>query len=425
LEVGRSSAADRDVGTALVSMFSDLYEPDEFRNPDEADYARGRLTERLYLSRTFTSTRVQSRDYGASCRFVHRVFDSATEPPTGTEEYPITTIGSSRTQLKALVTREQGNVTDLWLQAVPSSGALRQVLHLRRDDVARFIDTLVQIRLTDPREGEETTRIDDALVAAFLRDPDAVATLYGENSASIRRLIADDEAAQDVIAIAHRRAVVARFERLLGDDSYFDAEMGGGGPEAVWQEFFEQNPWILGLGLSEQLLTGWNADKLETVVSGADVTGHGKRVDALLRTSGIVKSMVFAEIKHHRTRLLARAEYRPGNYAPSRELAGGVAQSQGTVHQAVEQISHRIQAKDAEGFDAPGDFTYLVRPRSYLVVGQLDEFVTEAGAQHDERITSFELYRRHMREPEIVTFDELLARARWLVQTTEQPARED
>lgn len=406
-----------------MSPVFDFYEPDEFRDPDEADYARGRLTERLYLSRTFPSIRPQSRDYGAPCRFVHRVFDSDTDDPTGTEEYPITTIGPSRTQLKALVTREQGNVTDLWLQAVPASGALRQVLHLRRDDVARFIDTLTQIRLTDPVEGEATTHVDDAVLAVFLRDPDAVAALYGENSEALRQVIADDAAAQDVIAIAHRRAVVERFERLLTDDAYFDSEAGTKGPESVWQDFFERNAWILGLGLSEQLLTSWNADTLETVVSGADVTGHGKRVDALLRTSGIVKSMVFAEIKHHRTRLLAKSEYRPGNYAPSRELAGGVAQSQGTVHQAVEEISHRIQAKDADGFDRAGDFTYLVRPRSYLVVGQLDEFVNESGAQHDERITSFELYRRHTQEPEIVTFDELLARARWLVQTTDDPKR--
>ncbi|MBA2301138.1 MAG: DUF4263 domain-containing protein [Acidobacteria bacterium] len=44
--------------------------------------------------------------------------------------------------------------------------------------------------------------------------------------------------------------------------------------------------------------------------------------------------MCFVEIKAHTTPLLQNAPYRPGCWAPSEHLAGGVAQVQGTVENA-------------------------------------------------------------------------------------------
>ena len=97
----------------------------------------------------------------------------------------------------------------------------------------------------------------------------------------------------------------------LTDSDAFDEESNNaGGPERAWQRLLESNPWVLGVGLGGQLLTSWNDQKLEQVTTGADATTSGKRVDALLRTNGIVRSMVFAEIKHHRTDLLTRTPYR-------------------------------------------------------------------------------------------------------------------
>jgi hypothetical protein len=153
---------------------------------------------------------------------------------------------------------------------------------------------------------------------------------------------------------------------------------------------------------------------LEQVVAGSSVAGVGKRIDALLTTAGRVRSMCFLEIKHHRTRLLS-VEYRPGCWSPSKELSGGVAQLHGTVQRAVAAIGSRLQYVASDGSDIPGEYTYLLRPRSFLILGSLDEFIGEAGGIHRGKYESFELYRRHMQEPDIITFDELLARAEWLV----------
>ena len=240
-------------------------------------------------------------------------------------------------------------------------------------------------------------------------------SVYREDPDRVRRLIRDDESARDVVAVAHRRESVRLFRRFIDDADFFDEQTRtGSGPEAVWQTFLENNHWILGGLLSGQLLTSWDDRRLEQVVTGSSIAEVGKRADALLRTAGQVRSMVFVEIKHHRTDLLAE-EYRPGCWAPSKELSGGVAQAQGTVQRAVASIGSRLPDRASDGSEIPGEFIYLIRPRSFLIVGNLNKFIGEAGGIHHGKYQSFQLYRRNMQEPEIITFDELLARAEGLV----------
>lgn len=384
----------------------------------QGDYARARLTGFTYVSKSFPNRNQYSRDSNQPSRFVQRVFDDPLGPdPSGEikpEEFVISQL-NKRTQLKALVTRAMGTISQLEIQKVPASGDPQTLLKLDREQTREFFEFVKTVENVEPVGGNERARVDDSVLKALLSDPEAMSRLYGESEDVIRALIAEDADATDVIAIAHRRKVVEEFERLIADDDYFDERSASqNGPESVWQNFFEANPWLLGAGLSDQLLTAWDEKKLEKYVSGFDITGHGKRADAVLRTAGAVRNMVIAEFKHHRTDLLSDKPYRPKNYRPSIELAGGVAQVQGTVHAAVEHIGHRLRGDDADGYESNAELTYLVEPKAYLVVGNLDQFKNEEGVVHDDKATSFELYRRNLRLPEVVTFDELLARARWI-----------
>jgi hypothetical protein len=262
-----------------------------------------------------------------------------------------------------------------------------------------------------PAEGDTSVRIDDQVLQDFFRDPDAMAALYGRDPTSLRQLIELDASAEDVIAISRRREVVRYFRNLLDDHDFFDEVAAHySSPEKVWQVLFETEPWLLGANLAGQLVTKWSADRLEQVVTGASVTGPGKRTDALMRTNGRIRAMIFAEIKHHRT-LLVEKEYRSGCWAPSTDLSGGIVQIQQTVHLATRDIQGRLADKDTDGVET-GEHTYVVRPRSFLIAGSLDQ-LRGPGGVHKEKYESFELYRRNLYEPEIVTFDELLARAEW------------
>lgn len=66
-----------------------------------------------------------------------------------------------------------------------------------------------------------------------------------------------------------------------------------------------------------------------------------------------------------------------------------------------------------------------MRPRSYLIVGSLDELIGDGGGVHHDKFRSFELHRRNLYEPEVLTFDEVLARAEWQVSKLAPESRSD
>ena len=78
---------------------------------------------------------------------------------------------------------------------------------------------------------------------------------------------------------------------------------------------------------------------------------------------------------------------------------------------ATRQIGQRLAEVDESGAET-GEVTHLVRPRSFLIIGHLSRLWGQGGI-HAAKYRSFELYRRNLYEPEIITFDELLARAEW------------
>lgn len=389
--------------------------------PNEVTFAQGRQPDRTYISRSFPLDLRASQDVGHPARFITKVFDEleterrGSDPESGFdhEEFVVHTTPAGRKQVKLQVAREAGSVRELVIQKVPTNAdatKVETILTLDRIGAQRLID-LVKILDHIPIEGGTSVRVDEQALREFFADPEAMNTLYDNDPTRFRQLIESDTEAEDVVAIARRRAVVRHFRRLLEDPAVFAAAVEeADGPESVWQQLLEENPWILGATLVGQLLTSWDDDKLEQVVAGFSVAGAGKRVDALLRTNGRIRSMVFVEIKHHETPLLGR-EYRSECWSPSPELCGGVTQVQQTVHRATREIHGRLAERDETGADT-GEHTYLVRPRAYLIVGTLEQLRGQGGVHH-AKFESFELYRRNLYEPEIITFDELLARAEW------------
>lgn len=136
-----------------------------------------------------------------------------------------------------------------------------------------------------------------------------------------------------------------------------------------------------------------------------------------MRTNAIASTLCFVEIKTHKTKLLGQAAYRAGCWPPSEQLSGAVAQVQGTVSYASESISGKLQLTDKEGFPTAEE-AFNFSPKSFVVVGSLDEFVGDHGV-NEAQLRSFELYRRNLHQPEVITFDELYARARHIVSASD------
>ena len=99
-------------------------------------------------------------------------------------------------------------------------------------------------------------------------------------------------------------------------------------------------------------------------------------------------------------------------------MSNAVTQIQKTTFDFA-QRRFRDSVKDCQGNDT-GENVYSVEPRSFLVVGNTTEL-----QGNDDKIACFELYRRNIRSPEILTFDELLHRARFIVENISRDAAAD
>jgi hypothetical protein len=86
-----------------------------------------------------------------------------------------------------------------------------------------------------------------------------------------------------------------------------------------------------------------------------------------------------------------------------------------SVHAAIETLGQRLIPRDSIG-DPTGEALFNIEPPFvFLVIGSLGQFQTDHGT-NVPKFRSFELYRRHTWRPEITTFDELLYRARFIVE---------
>lgn len=245
----------------------------------------------------------------------------------------------------------------------------------------------------------------------------------------LERLVAEPELVQalhpgqvqarEISELNNRKLALMHFEQLLSDELYFKECQKklkeNARPEDVWQDFVEKNTWILGYGLNYVLNAPLENRKLEQVVEGYDVSTSGKRVDALLKSQGLVSSLSFGEIKTHKTPLLkvVADPYRPEAWQVSDELTGAIAQLQRAVQKSIYSLREKLEPKDGAG-ERTGEKLYLYKPRSFLLIGSLSEFQGGMGINED-KFSSFELFRRSLSNPEILTFDELFERAKHIL----------
>jgi hypothetical protein len=224
---------------------------------------------------------------------------------------------------------------------------------------------------------------------------------------------------QDLDLLANRKGQLDRFHRLLSDEEFLAAEQARlrkPRVEDVWQAFFEENPWIFGYGLNLISAEALDEKKLEQITTGSSLlSGAGKRSDAVLRMRGVISSLLFCEIKRHDTQLLAATAYRPPDvYRASNEIVGAVSQVQKTADKALRGIDTYIREHFQDDGTPTGLVVTTVRPRQVVVAGRSTEFAV-GGSLNPEKLSSFEFYRRSILDTEIITFDELFERARFIV----------
>lgn len=175
--------------------------------------------------------------------------------------------------------------------------------------------------------------------------------------------------------------------------------------EPQWQAFFEKNTWIFGYGLDYKFLS---ILQRESHISGIDLNGKNDVISDFLMADK--NFTVIVELKKPNTPLFENEQNRSESWRLSKDLTYSVSQ-------ILTQKAEWQLKGEQENFDKNGNpiTQRTVDPRTILIIGHSKQF---AGTTRILKIKAktFELYRRNMKNIEIFTYDDLLERARFIVE---------
>jgi len=279
-------------------------------------------------------------------------------------------------------------------------------------DLAKIRDFLVFLQSIDLKSvtGRRLHLADDSLELTEETKKQIKTLLSSPEGLSVVEEIIKSGAinSKDIINLGYRKEQLFVFNNLLTDKNAvaaYRSEHGINAPgdEAIWQYFFKENQWIFGYGLKYQFLSLITD---QPHYGGESVAGTGdQRGDYLMVTEADKRFTVLVEIKTPQTDLVG-AEIRSGIHRVGIALVDGVSQLQINC-KTWETEGSRTEANREL---ATQDSFYTHEPRAILVIGhtqQLDNL---------NKRNSFEIFRVNLRSPEILTFDELYQRAKYIVE---------
>ena len=228
----------------------------------------------------------------------------------------------------------------------------------------------------------------------------------------IRKLVEDEHAgevfkflAQEDPSLATRIAY-AQIQAERGKAlSEFETNLNEDTSESKWQNFFEKNMWIFGYGLKYRVL---RHEQQQPSYGGTRLDGTGEqRGDFLAASEGDVSFTVLVEIKKADTPLVRGSNpQRSGAWSLSKDLTDGITQLQ-----ANQNTWEQIGAQNPENRDRlETSYTFTVAPKGILVIGRLRDL-----ADDRKKRDTFERFRQGFNRVEILTFDELYKRAKFIV----------
>ena len=181
-------------------------------------------------------------------------------------------------------------------------------------------------------------------------------------------------------------------------------------PEKDWQEFFEREKWIFGYGLDYRIMRTFDR---EMVVGGASTDNREKPTTDFLMTFKDYTALV--ELKRPDTPIFQeRKGGRSGTWRFSADFMDAVSQ---ILEQKAQWLSF---SQTGDHYDKAGAKKLEARTRNaktILVIGSKSQFqIPENLRERAIMSDTFELFRQETRGIEIITFDELAERAKFILE---------
>lgn len=304
--------------------------------------------------------------------------------------------------------------TTRWEEQWFGPGDPMTLTHTTFEKLLNFLKLMTELNLANLNEHrialrqEKGMRFDDETAAKVKS-----LLLHEDGQKIVEEVIRNGHlTSRDIVNVGYRKeqlrvfADLLRVEGAIADYSARHA-IRPNQPEKAWQHFLCTNDWIFGFGLDYRFL---GILQTEAHIAVDDTAGKdGAIVDFL---TGAKNFTVLVEVKTPATPLFQRNMNRANSWQLSAELVGAV--SQVLEQKASWQV--KAETKAASNFNHEGSLIQqrTVDPKCILIIGGHEAF------QGNDRVRTiklrtFELFRRDSRNVEILTYDELFERAKFIV----------
>jgi len=178
--------------------------------------------------------------------------------------------------------------------------------------------------------------------------------------------------------------------------------------EKLWQTFFEKNKWIFGVGLDYRFMSFFDR---EMNISSVGTDNKNKVIVDFLMT--FKEYTVIVEIKRPDSLIFSKTKNRSGSWSFHQDFIDAVSQ---VLEQKAEWL---ILSQKNDLYNREGSQKLTQRTRNakaILIIGNKKEFLNIENVREREiKQDTFELFRQETKNIEIITYDELLERANYIV----------
>ena len=166
--------------------------------------------------------------------------------------------------------------------------------------------------------------------------------------------------------------------------------------ESYWQDLFRSNPCFISFAIPSMLHLICD----QPYLGGKAIDNKGGTFADFIYSNNI-NNVAIIEIKTPTTKLLS-TEYRNNVYSPSKELGSAIVQ----VKKQMELFMKSYEDVKSKSASSGIDYTATI-PKSYLIIGKTEGL-------NSEEIASFNLFRNELRDVEVLTFDELYQKLKFI-----------
>jgi hypothetical protein len=144
--------------------------------------------------------------------------------------------------------------------------------------------------------------------------------------------------------------------------------------------------------------------KDKAYVGGMSIDRNGAKYADFLYKNELTNNTAIIEIKTHRTKLRG-SQYR-NIFPPSNDLVGSIVQVLDQKYNLMKDYNSNKEG--CEPFE-------IYAPKCFVIAGSISDF-----NNNKTELASFEMFRENLKDVEIITFDELLLKLKWLQKLFEE-----